>query len=270
MTYQSVHGAEAGEGSLGIRSAGIGPDRSAQTRTLIWTFVGFFVLWGLMDRVAAAYGSTRGEGGIQVLAVVLLAALALEYVAFRTQPVQALSSLGFRAPNRKAFVWTAIVAIGLLCFYPLFGVATGSPVGLMAGSWAFAIGIFLQGGLAEEVVFRGFLFRRLREGRSFWRAAGIATIPFVAVHGLLFLVLDPMLATVSLLVAVSLSFPLAWLFERSGGSVWLPAVIHAVVQGSVKLVVVGDEFATGMAVGWMLLSTLVPWVFLLVLRNKRG
>jgi len=53
---------------------------------------------------------------------------------------------------------------------------------LRSDALMLALGMFAQGGIAEEVVFRGFLFRRLRITRTFWRAACLAAVPFVIVH----------------------------------------------------------------------------------------
>ena len=120
-----------------------------------------------------------------------------------------------------------------------------------------------QGGVAEEVVFRGFLFRRFREGRSFWRAAWLAAIPFVAVHALLFLSLEFWVALASLLLALSISFPFVLLFDRSGRSIWPSALVHAVIQGSIKLVEAGGAFAS-MSIAWIALCTIAPWVVFLM------
>ena len=51
-------------------------------------------------------------------------------------------------------------------------------------------GLFAQAGIAEELLFRGYLFGHLREGRSFWRAALLSMPPFLAVHLLLFFQMD--------------------------------------------------------------------------------
>jgi membrane protease YdiL (CAAX protease family) len=122
-----------------------------------------------------------------------------------------------------------------------------------------AAGMFAQGGVAEEVIFRGFLFRWLRRGRPFWRASVLAALPFVAAHLLLFATLEPGVAFAALFLSLSVSFPLAWLFDIGGGSIWPPAIVHAVVQGSIKLVDAGDQFLH-LAVGWMTVSAIVPWV----------
>ncbi len=74
----------------------------------------------------------------------------------------------------------------------------------------------------------------------------------------MFLSLDFTIALASILLALSLSFPLAWLFEASGGSVLPPAIVHAVVQGAIKLVEVEDGFSM-LAVGWIALGALAPW-----------
>jgi membrane protease YdiL (CAAX protease family) len=156
----------------------------------------------------------------------------------------------------------------LLGFYPAFALVTGAPVVIAAGWYLLIPGLLAQGGIAEETIFRGFLFRHFREGRPFWRAARLAAVPFVAVHLLLFLSLDLAVALASLLVAVSLSFPLARLFERSGNSIWPPAIVHTVVQGSIKLIDPDPNSFLALAIAWMLLSAAVPWLFFL-LRPER-
>ena len=59
-------------------------------------------------------------------------------------------------------------------------------------------GLFAQAGIAEEVLFRGYLFRHAREGRDFWRAALVAAGLFVTVHLLMFLMLPWPIALASL------------------------------------------------------------------------
>jgi membrane protease YdiL (CAAX protease family) len=228
------------------------------------TLVAFVVLWLVLDRSAAFLGSYRGEAGVSVCAITLAAALAAESALSRRRPFPALMELGLKAPRLDALAWSLVLGAAMLAFYPAYSMATGAQVDLHPQWSILAIGIFAQAGIAEEAVFRGFLFRRIREGRTFWRAALIAAIPFIAVHALLFFTMDFPIALASLLLAVSVSFPLAWLFERSGGSVWPCALVHAVVQGSIKLVVVDDAAFTLMAVLWMCASGIVPWALFLL------
>lgn len=227
---------------------------------MIRVLIGFVVLWAVLDQGAALSGSMRGEAGLLVCAVVIAAAVFVERTGFRRPPVAALRDLGFRWPHWRATLLTLALSLALLAFFPLYGLATGVPITLQPNAAWLALGMLAQGGIAEETVFRGFLFRHLREGRTFWQAAWISAIPFVAVHLTLFLTLDPAVAAASVAVALALSFPFAWLFERGGNSVLLPAMLHFAVQGLVKLIAVPDaaQFTT-LAIAWMAVSASLPW-----------
>lgn len=234
------------------------------SKDLAVTFAGTFVLWALLDRGATMLGSLRGEFGVLLALATIGVALAIEIAAGRRPIAQAMSGLGLRLGDARALMAAVLLCGGLLCFFPLFGWWTGARIGVR-GDWVvLGLGIFAQAGIAEEVAFRGFLFRRLRATRSFWRAATLAAIPFVAIHLLLFLTMDPAIAAAALVVSVSLSFPLAWLFERGGNSIWAPALVHAVVQGSIKLVEMDvADFATA-AVWWMVLCCVAAWAAFLL------
>lgn len=199
----------------------------------------------------------------------LCAAVAAEWILSRRGPREALLTLGLGAPRPRALFRALLLCAALLAFYPIFSLVAGAELRLHPNWPILAIGIVAQAGVAEETVFRGFLFRRFRESRSFWRAALLAAVPFVAVHALLFLTMDFAIALASLLLAVSISFPLAWLFERGGGSIWAPAIVHAVVQGSIKLIVVDEQFFMAMAVAWIAVSGLAPWLLFLLRPQER-
>jgi membrane protease YdiL (CAAX protease family) len=227
------------------------------------------VLWIVLDRSAALLGSTRGEWGLIVCALVVVCAIAMEGVLSGRAPRAALLALGLRMPRLRALGWTLALCAALLAFFPLFSAVTGSPLALRADAAILAAGMFAQGGIAEETVFRGFLFRRLREQRTFWRAAIASAVPFVAVHLPLLGSLGITVGLASIVVAVSLSFPLAWLFDRSGASIWPSSIVHAVVQASIKLVDAGDAFMP-LALAWMGLTAIAPWAFFFLLRDEPG
>lgn len=229
--------------------------------------LGFFAIWAVLDLSARLTGSVRGESGFLVMALTLATAVAVEFGLFRARPGDALSALGLRAPNRRGTLAALALGAALLAYFPLFALVTGNGVRLV-DSWPWlALGIFAQAGIAEETLFRGYLFRRLREGRQFWPAATLAAVPFILVHLVIFLTMDFALAFVSVLVSVSLAFPLAWLYERSGNSIWPPAFLHFIVQGAIKLVAVDAAEFVPLAIGWMIVSALAPWAVFLVGRN---
>src|SRR5215210_9312121 len=173
---------------------------------------GFVVVWVVLERSATWLGSNMGEAGALVCAFVILAALAVERLLFGIGPRRALRSLGFGRPNERAVLVGLLVTLAMISFYPVFSRVTGAQISLRDGWMLMALGQFLQHGIAEEVLFRGYLFRHLREGRSFWRAAFLSMVPFVAVHLLLLTYLDFATAFASILVAIATAFPLAYMF----------------------------------------------------------
>ena len=88
-------------------------------------------------------------------------------------------------------------------------------------------------------------------------------LPFVGVHLVLFLSMPWPIALASVLLAVVISFPLARLFELGGNTIWAPALLHFVVQATVKVVVFPHE-AESFALAWMAASATVPWLVFMV------
>ncbi len=92
-------------------------------------------------------------------------------------------------------------------------------------------------------------------------------LPFVGVHLLLFLTMPWPLALAAVLLSVVLSFPLACLFELGGATVWAPALLHFVIQGTVKIVVVSNG-GSSFPLVWMVASALLPLLILVVARPQ--
>ncbi len=220
---------------------------------------GFVVVWAVLDRSATWLDSNMGEAGVLVCALVILAALAVERLLFGTGSRRALRRLGFGRPNGRAILAGSLVALAMISFYPIFSLATGAPVSLRDGWMLMALGLFLQHGIAEEVLFRGYLFRHLREGRTFWQAAFLSMVPFVAVHLLLLIYLDFAVALASILVAVATAFPLAFMFERDNNTIWTPALLHGAAH-SIKLVSIPDGVFPTAALIWFAVVAVVPYL----------
>jgi membrane protease YdiL (CAAX protease family) len=221
---------------------------------------GFVLLWLCLDVTARQLGSFRGEAGFVGAAAVLVAALAVEWLFFDVRPVTALHALGLGRPTGGSIAIALGVSAVMLAFYPLYGLVSGSMPRLRADALALAPGIFAQAGIAEETVFRGFLFRHLRETRPFWPAALLSTLPFALVHIPIFFTQPLAVALASTLLALVIAFPLAFLFEAGGSTIWGAAIVHFVVQGSIKMVDVPPEDLARMAVGWMAVCATVPWL----------
>jgi membrane protease YdiL (CAAX protease family) len=231
---------------------------------------GLAAVFALFHWSALALGSDRGQAGLIVGLLVVTATLAVERAFFGQPFARAARAVGLGAPTIRGLATSAAVCAALLLIIPAFVIAAGeSPAFLPAWLWLLP-GLFAQGGIAEEVLFRGYLFGRLRRGRSFWRAAWLSMLPFVAVHLLLFFTMPWPIALAALLLAVVLSIPLAHLFELCGNTIWAPALLHFVIQGTVKVIVFPDSAATSFALAWMIASALLPLAVLLVPRRGAG
>ncbi len=223
--------------------------------------LGFFLLWVVLDRSATELGSTMGEGGWIVCALVIITGVAIEVFVFKRTLRGAVIGIGLRPGRRNVVAWAAAGSAAMLLYYPAFSLVTGTPVTLRPDWLALLPGLFLQAGIAEEVVFRGFLFHHLRGAWPFWRAATLSAIPFVAVHLLLFATQDFAVALASVLLSLILLFPLSWLFEVSRGSILAPAIVHFAVHASIKIVEVPLGSLPTLAIGWIAVSALMPWLY---------
>ena len=73
-------------------------------------------------------------------------------------------------------------------------------------------------------------------------------------------------ALAALLLSLVLSFPLARLFDLGGSTIWPPALIHFVVQGTVKIVEVSGPGSPAFPLVWIAASAVIP-MLVFVLRR---
>lgn len=223
---------------------------------------GFLSLVAVLHGTAAMLGSTRGEWGMAVALCVLAAAWAVQ----RFLHGEYLASVGIRS-GTGGIVLAAALSTLLAGFAAMYLLATDARAGLYPDSALLALGIMAQGGLAEELVFRGYLYGHLRRTRRFWRAASVSMVPFAAVHLSAFFTMDWPIALAALLLAIALSFPYARLYDLAGGTLWPAALLHAVTQAGPKLVVVDDP---SFPLVWMAAALALSWsVFLLPGNHKQ-
>ena len=161
------------------------------------------------------------------LAIIALPVL-LEMRLYKKNLSQALSDIGL-----TRFSWTgiriaAIYLLPLLFFFPLFALLTQTPLATQPnGQWLILYALLLIG-LPEEIMMRGFVFRHLREGRPFWRAAALSTVYFAAYHLRLILVAGPLVGIIAVVTAIPAGFLAAYIYEKGNNTIWGPALLHAV------------------------------------------
>ncbi|HWE20193.1 MAG TPA: CPBP family intramembrane glutamic endopeptidase [Hyphomicrobiaceae bacterium] len=225
---------------------------------------GLVMVFGLFQWLAHALGSDRGEAGLLIAAAVIVALVAVEGLLFRLPPMVAVRSLGFGPPTTPGLIVAMGLGLLLLATIPVYAVLRGASVVATPGWMWLLPGLLAQGGVAEEALFRGYLFRHLRRERPFWRAAGLSAVPFALVHLYLFATLPWPIALASILLATVISFPLAHLFELGGNTIWPPALLHFIVQAAVKVSEVPGD--TTMPLIWIAASAALPYLAFLYRR----
>ena len=200
--------------------------------------------------------------------LVIAATIAVERVWLGQTLSSAARAIGLGRPRPISLAASGATCVLLLLVVPLFSAMTGASATIDAASLRLLPGLFAQAGIAEETLFRGYLFGHLRRGRSFWRAAVLSMAPFVVVHLLLFLTMPWPVALAALALSVVLSFPLAHLFEVGGNTIWAPALLHFVVQGTVKVVAISGDGASLFPLVWMAASAALPMLVFLIPRRQ--
>ncbi len=227
-------------------------------------FVGLILIFALFHWTASVLGSDRGQFGILIGLLIVGATIAAKIFLFNRSFKQSVKEVGLTRPNGSGI----FVAI-LICFLMLFTVfvftfVTHSSFNFYPDWYLLVPGLFFQAGIAEETLFRGYLFGHIRQRYSFWKAAGIAAVPFILVHLIMFYSLPFAIALASILLAVVTSFPFARLFELGGNTIWAPAILHFEIQGAVKVIVPSGEPAQTFPLFWIAVCALIPLlVFLL-------
>lgn len=254
---------DAAEIERGMNGDGVAAHTRSSAGTGAWLklLAGLAAVFGLFQALGHALGSDRGQSGLVIAGTVVAALVAIECALSRQAPAAALLSLGFGRPRGAGLLAAIGVSLLLLAVIPTYAVLRGAAPALHPG-WLWLLpGLFAQAGIAEEALFRGYLFARLRHGRGFWHAAALAAVPFVLVHLVLFATLPWPVASAAVLLSTVLSFPLAHLFELGGRTIWGPAVLHFTVQGAIKVLEIPGDAA--MPLVWMAASATLPYLVLL-------
>ena len=254
-----------GEATRGVAARG-GAMAPAVSSPASWLrfLVGFLALWGLLAASSAA--DTTGRWRVAILAATVVGAAVVEKVLYGTSATHALRLLGLGRPAARALVLAAAVSALVLLVFPLSAVVTGAPARLRP-DWAWwLLGTFAFNGVAEELVWRGFTFRRLRDGRPFRAAVGW-TMPLIAVtHVPIMLTSGPVVGVGAMLVAAVTSIPFSYLYEVGGSTVWAPAVVHTAID-SFKLFLIPAAAVTTFSLLLIAVSLVVPLLALAVPRR---
>lgn len=210
------------------------------------------------------------SNAVVVFVAVLLTILSLNKLIYDKSIKTSISNIGLRKTNLSGLAPGIFVSAALLCTYPLIGYLLNASITL-ANSWQWnMIGLMFTAGVAEEMLFRGYLFGSLRRKMSFRKAVLISALCFTAAHLVMFTYMDWPVALLSTLLAVATSVPLAFLFEKGNNSVWSPAIVHTAIR-TVGLVVITDEkYFMQFSMIWIAACMIVPYIVLIFYKDFRA
>lgn len=224
--------------------------------------IGGFLLLGGLGVLLLRVGVSHANGGkmpdtpnldvsLGALLIQVVASGVAVYLVGRARRGYSWADMGFRPA--AWYWWLSAAGAGLACI-PILGIVAlvvskllgeadlkNPQVAFLAPggkfSWRGAVGMFLMAGLlvpwAEELFFRGVLFRWMRQHLNLYAAAGITAVIFGAFH------FHPVIGA----AVVPLGFMAALAYEWSG-SLWPAVTIHAVNNGA-KILLLYAMLAAG-------------------------
>jgi membrane protease YdiL (CAAX protease family) len=123
----------------------------------------------------------------------------------------------------------AVVGAAVIATFVAGAALLGTPLELRSNRFAVLVGVLLFHGLAEELVWRGYVYGHLRRNDSFGGAVA-RTVPLLALTHLPIIVGNGLaVGSLAVLSAAVTCLPLAYLYDRGGRTVWPPAIVHGAI-----------------------------------------
>lgn len=231
-------------------------------------FIGLVLVFALFHWTASVLGSDRGQYGIIICLLVIAATISAKIFLLKRSFKESVKDVGLTRPSAFGILTAVVICVLLLLIIFVFAFVSDISLGFYPDWYLLVPGLFFQAGIAEETLFRGYLFGHIRKNYSFWKAAVISAIPFILVHLIMFYSMPFAIAFASILLSVVTSFPFARLFELGGNTIWAPAILHFVVQGTAKVLVASGESAQSFPLFWIVVCAFIPLLVFLLPEKK--
>ena len=237
---------------------------------LIFIIFGYLIIYSALELTAKLTGDpVKTENALIVTLSVLVCTISVEFLLFNKNFSEILKAIGLGKPNFKAVSFSVVIALLLFLCYPFISSITGYRF-VLPEKWLWlAIGVFALHGAAEEILYRGFLFRHLREKRSFLKASWLAVIFFTAAHIPIMLNQGLLVGGMAVLLAVVSSFPLSFLYERGNNTIWAPAIVHFAIDTVIPILAYGpaENSSTFAVTLWMISCMIIPYSAFIFLKK---
>ena len=136
--------------------------------------LGLSTVFALFHWSASALGSDRGQYGLPICAIVIAATIVVERLGFGASWRESWRALGFGRPRAFGLATAVAISIALVLVVPAYAWSTRTRIDFIDGWPMLVLGLFAQAGIAEQSLFRGWLYGHIRRGRTFWRAATLS------------------------------------------------------------------------------------------------
>jgi membrane protease YdiL (CAAX protease family) len=173
-----------------------------------------------------------------------------------------LRELGLQAPFGRALAFALIATLPMS-----LGFALGTGFGFRFSLAAVAVGCLIAP-FAEEVLFRGFIFRQLyrRAGWGFWPAAITPSGLFALLHVYQARSLGELLGILGITGVGSILF--CWVYLRWQDNLWAPIAVHVAMNLWWELFAVAETALGGWFANAARLATVLLGVLLTVFKDR--
>ncbi len=212
------------------------------TSTLDWTWARIMICLATVSGATMAWSSLR-----------------------KTSLAESFREVGFGIPNWRVTAMAVVISIFMLAFFPMYSALSNIKLSLQNNWLWILIGIITGVGIAEETLFRGFVFNFLRRERAFWKAATLSMLLFGAMHLLLLLWLPIPVAIAAILLAILAAYPTAYLFEIGNRTIWPSAFLHTTALAT-NLFEIPPDLMASLSLMWI--GVVVTGLFLVFIVGK--
>lgn len=211
----------------------------------------FVILFGLFTAIGFLFSNVDWTW-IRILnCVVVISGVTVSWsLVKQVALVQAFREVGFGTPEWRAVAIALVVSALMLSFFPLYSSLARTKLELQSNWIWILVGIITGVGIAEETLFRGYVFNFFRERFPFWKAATYSMFLFAAMHLLLLFWLPLPIAIAAIFLAILAAYPTAYLFEKGNRTIWAPAILHSSALAT-NLFVVPLEMSVSLSLLWI-------------------
>jgi membrane protease YdiL (CAAX protease family) len=186
-----------------------------------------------------------------LICLVTVSGATLAWSLMKNAPLaQSFRDVGFGIPNWRVMGIAVVISALMLAFFPIYSSLASVDLPLKS-NWPWVlIGIITGVGIAEETLFRGYVFGFLREKRRFLKAATLSMTLFGTMHLLLLLWLPLPIAIAAIVLATLAAYPTAYLFETGNRTIWPSAILHTTALAT-NLFQIPAELAVSLSLLWI-------------------